>query len=108
MTNEEAAMCLAELGNTHRLLIFRYLVKAGHDGASVGDVQRQLGIPGSTLSHHLSRMANAGLIKQVKHSRVITCLPNFELLEALTGFLKEECCVGHESEKPATESGKQP
>ena len=47
MTNEEAAMCLAELGNTHRLSIFRYLVKAGHDGASVGDVQRQLGIPGS-------------------------------------------------------------
>ncbi|MEP1214445.1 MAG: helix-turn-helix domain-containing protein [Marinobacter sp.] len=96
MTNEEAALCLAELGNTHRLSIFRYLVKAGHDGASVGEVQRQLDIPGSTLSHHLSRMANAGLIRQVKRSRVITCLPNFELLEELTGFLREECCMGHE------------
>lgn len=97
MTNEEAAMCLAALGNTHRLSIFRYLVKAGHDGASVGEVQRHLEIPGSTLSHHLSRMANAGLIRQVKRSRVITCVPNFELLEELTGFLQDECCMGHEA-----------
>lgn len=104
MTNEEAAVCLAELGNIHRLSIFRYLVKAGHDGASVGEVQRQLDIPGSTLSHHLSRMANAGLIRQVKRSRVITCLPNFELLEELTGFLRDECCMGHEAGSETTEA----
>ncbi|MDF0751025.1 helix-turn-helix domain-containing protein [Marinobacter sp. 71-i] len=105
MTNEEAATCLAELGNTHRLTIFRYLVKAGHDGASVGEVQRQLDIPGSTLSHHLSRMANAGLIRQVKRSRVITCLPNFQLLEELTGFLQDECCMGHEAASGTSGNG---
>ncbi|MEQ9587270.1 MAG: helix-turn-helix domain-containing protein, partial [Parvibaculaceae bacterium] len=47
-------------GNSHRLSVFRFLVKAGHDGASVGDIQKGLGIPASTLSHHLARMAKVG------------------------------------------------
>jgi len=44
MDHEKVAASLAELGNSHRLSVFRFLVKAGHDGASVGDIQKGLGI----------------------------------------------------------------
>ena len=51
---ETTAPLLAQLGNVTRLQIVRLLVKAGNDGLMVGDIQRDLGVPGSTLSHHLS------------------------------------------------------
>jgi len=94
MDHEKVAASLAELGNSHRLSVFRFLVKAGHDGASVGDIQKGLGIPASTLSHHLARMAKVGLIRQEKHSRTIVCIPEYGHLENLIGFLQEECCAG--------------
>lgn len=97
MTHDEATLSLAELGNSSRLAIFRYLVKAGHSGASVGEIQRGLSIPGSTLSHHLSKMAHAGLIVQHKQGRSICCQPNFIQLEKLIVYLQEECCQGHQS-----------
>jgi ArsR family transcriptional regulator len=98
MDHEKAAASLAELGNTHRLSVFRFLVKAGHDGVPVGDIQKALGIPASTLSHHLARMAKVGLIRQEKLSRTIYCIPEFQHLENLIGFLREECCVGIEAD----------
>lgn len=94
MKHEDVAASLAELGNNHRLAVFRFLVKAGHEGASVGEIQKALGIPASTLSHHLTRMAKVGLIRQEKHSRTIICIPEYEHLESLIDFLREECCVG--------------
>ena len=94
MDHESAAASLAELGNTHRLAVFRFLVRAGHDGASVGDIQKALDIPSSTLSHHLSRMAKVGLIRQNKQSRTITCIPEYQHLEDLIAFLQEKCCLG--------------
>lgn len=95
MNHEDVAACLAELGNTHRLAVFRFLVKAGHQGAPVGDIQKALAIPASTLSHHLARMARVGLIRQEKHSRTIVCIPEYKQLEELIGFLSKECCVGN-------------
>ncbi|WP_343561537.1 ArsR/SmtB family transcription factor [Kiloniella sp. b19] len=94
MEHETAAASLAELGNTHRLAVYRFLVKAGHGGSSVGDIQKAIGIPASTLSHHLSRMAKVGLIRQEKKSRTIFCIPEYQHLFSLIDFLKEECCSG--------------
>lgn len=94
MDHESVAASLAELGNVHRLAVFRFLVKAGHEGASVGVIQKALGIPASTLSHHLARMARVGLIRQEKHSRTIVCIPQYEHLENLIGFLQDQCCIG--------------
>ncbi len=94
MDHEKVAASLAELGNSHRLSVFRYLVKAGHNGASVGDIQKALDIPASTLSHHIARMAKVGLIRQEKHSRTIVCIPDYKHLDNLIGFLRKECCVG--------------
>lgn len=94
MEHTAAAASLAELGNVHRLAIFRLLVKAGHAGAPVGTIQKALGIPASTLSHHLARMAQVGLIRQERIGRTIMCLPSYTHLSDLIHFLQEECCLG--------------
>lgn len=93
MQLELAAQRLAELGHTTRLAIFRQLVKAGQTGISVGDIQQQLDIPGSTLSHHLSRMIKVGLVEQQRDGRTLYCRLRFTEVEALLSFLYAECCV---------------
>ncbi|MBT5266556.1 MAG: helix-turn-helix transcriptional regulator [Rhodospirillaceae bacterium] len=94
MDIETAAKCLAELGNPHRLETFRTLIKAGPEGLTVGEIQRHLGIPKSTLSHHISHLLWAGLVKQHREGRSLRCVADFELSEALTDFLRDECCKG--------------
>ncbi|UCH21245.1 MAG: helix-turn-helix transcriptional regulator [Deltaproteobacteria bacterium] len=94
MENELAAKRLAELGHHTRLSIFRYLVRIGYQGASVGRIQNKLGIPGSTLSHHINRLVSAGLIRQVRESRTLYCVPQFDVLQELVDFLQSECCIG--------------
>jgi ArsR family transcriptional regulator, arsenate/arsenite/antimonite-responsive transcriptional repressor len=96
MNTEETAKCLAELGHETRLRIFRFLVKLGKDGASVGDIQKELGIPGSTLSHHISKLAKVGLINQQRDGRTLYCQPQFERLQGILDFLVAECCLGEE------------
>src|SRR5690606_42117975 len=93
MDHEKVAASLAELGNSHRLSVFRFLNKAGHDGASVGDIQKGLGIPASTLPHHLAGMARVGLIQQEKQSRTIVCIHDYGPLRNLIGMLQEEWCA---------------
>lgn len=93
MENEIAAKRLAELGHNTRLSIFRYLVKVGNDGAPVGQIQNKLGIPGSTLSHHINRLVSVGLIRQVRESRTLYCVPQFDVLRELIEFLLSECCT---------------
>jgi DNA-binding transcriptional ArsR family regulator len=84
---------LAELGHPTRLNIFKLLVKCGNDAVSVGDIQQEIGIPNSTLSHHIAKMVKVGLIKQIRESRTLYCIPQFEALEQVIGFLQDECCV---------------
>lgn len=93
MEIEIAAKRLAELGHITRLSIFRYLVKVGDQGAPVGQIQEELDVPGSTLSHHISRLVSVGLIKQVRDSRTLYCIPQFDVLDELVEFLKSECCT---------------
>ncbi|WP_163391900.1 ArsR/SmtB family transcription factor [Enterovibrio norvegicus] len=98
MELDAVAKALKELGHPTRLTIFRRLVRAGHNGIAVGDVQDDLSIPGSTLSHHLSSLMSAGLITQRREGRVLYCVPQFEQLEAVLAFLQDECCVDEEGE----------
>lgn len=93
MDNETAAKRLAELGHTTRLAIFRYLVTVGPKGSPVGDIQNELNIPGSTLSHHISRLVSVGLVKQERESRTLYCKPQFDSLTELIDFLQAECCT---------------
>ena len=94
MEHQDAAKRLGELGNTTRLAIFRYLVKVGHQGVPVGQIQKALDIPGSTLSHHIARLVSVGLVRQDRESRTLYCTAQYEALQELIDFLQSECCVG--------------
>jgi len=89
----EAANALKELGHPTRLAIFKILVKAGHVGLAVGKLQEKLNIPNSTLSHHLSKLMLVDLIKQERDGRTLYCIPQYEHLNKLIDFLKDECCA---------------
>ena len=93
MNIDQAAKALKELGHPTRLVVYKQLVKSGSKGRAVGDVQDELGIPGSTLSHHLKGLESAGLITQRREGRTLFCVAEFERLNSLIGFLQEECCV---------------
>lgn len=94
MELEQAAAQLAELGHITRLAIFRLLVRAGHHGIAVGDIQQVLDIPNSTLSHHLSRMSKVGLMEQRRDGRTLFCTLRYGEVESLLTFLYAECCLG--------------
>jgi DNA-binding transcriptional ArsR family regulator len=94
MEHAHAARCLEKLGNPTRLEIFRLLVRAGPAGVAVGEIQDRLNIPGSTLSHHISHLVNAGLVNQEREGRVLRCTPNFQLMDQVMDFLTAECCTG--------------
>lgn len=93
MKHNDASRKFAELGHDTRLAIFRLLVKAGPEGLAVSDIQKKLGVPGSTLSHHLSRLVNAGLMTQQRQGRVLRCEACFPALNDLVAYLMEECCA---------------
>ena len=73
-----------------------HAVRAGPDGLAVGALQRHLGIPASTLSHHIQHLISGGLIKQERHSRTLICTAQYEHLHALVTMLTENCCEGVE------------
>ncbi len=93
MALETMAKAFKELGHATRLQIFKRLVKAGKQGIPVGALQQELSIPGSTLSHHLSSLTSAGLIKQRREGRILFCVAQFDLLEHVISFLTDECCT---------------
>ncbi len=95
MQLEAAADRLAEMGNITRLSIFRLLVKAGPQGLSVGEIQELLEIPGSTLSHHISRLVKVGLVAQQRQSRTLYCTAEINELRELIDYLLSECCSGN-------------
>lgn len=93
-TLDIVAKRLAELGHPTRLGIFRLLVQAGSGGLPVGEVQQRLGIPASTLSHHLARLVQADLIVQQRDKNTLLCQPCFGVLQDTLAFLMEQCCQG--------------
>lgn len=92
MDTATAAAALKELGHSTRLGIYKRLVKAGHEGLPVGTVQKDLGIPPSTLSHHISALVSVGLVKQVRDGRILYCTAQYETLNEIIAFLMDECC----------------
>ena len=90
---EECAKALKELGHPSRLRVYKRLSKSGREGLPVGELQKELGIPNSTLSHHISALVSVGLVKQKREGRVLYCIPQFEMFDAVVEFLCEECCA---------------
>lgn len=94
MDIDELALCLEKLGHPNRLAIFRLLVRAGRGGLPVGDIQRHLGIPASTLTHHIAQLVSAGLVQQTREGRVLRCTAAYERMDDIMIALTAECCNG--------------
>ena len=92
MELDTAANILAKIGNPTRLRIVRLLVRAGDEGLAVGQIQKQLKIPGSTLTHHIAHLKSAGVIRQQRQQATLICTMEYEVLRELVDFLTEECC----------------
>lgn len=93
MKLETAAKQLEALGNPTRLSAFRVLVRSGPGGTPVGEIQKRLGIPASTLSHHISKLVQAGLVSQERDSRVLFCKADYANMDSLIAFLVDNCCA---------------
>lgn len=103
MIIEKAASQLEALGNITRLQIFRALVRAGEEGLPVGKLQEKLDIPASTLSHHLKRLVETGLVIQDRQATTLICTANYKHMNALIGYLVDECCADAGCVKGRTE-----
>jgi ArsR family transcriptional regulator, arsenate/arsenite/antimonite-responsive transcriptional repressor len=102
MKLDHAAAQLEALGNPTRLKIYRSLVRAGEGGLPVGRLQERIGVAASTLSHHLHRLILTGLVSQERRSTVLVCRANYAAMDALLGFLSDECCVDAVQQKRDT------
>ena len=102
MKVETAADQLEALGNPTRLRVYRILVRAGREGLPVGRLQSRLAIAASTLSHHLKRLIEAGLVTQERQATTLICRAHYPAMNALIGFLADECCAdAAQAEAPA-------
>jgi ArsR family transcriptional regulator, arsenate/arsenite/antimonite-responsive transcriptional repressor len=91
---ERHAEQLAALGSPVRLAILRFVVQGDPEGTVVGSIQAKLDIPWSTLSHHLERLASAGLLAARPEGKFIYYRADFTALRGLTDYLWEDCCKG--------------
>lgn len=76
------------------------LLRAHPDGLVVGEIQEELDIPNSTLSHHLDKLRNEGLVKVQRESTFLRYTADTSALQQLLGFLYAECCTRNKALKP--------
>jgi DNA-binding transcriptional ArsR family regulator len=102
-TEEEVtrfADMFSAMGTDPRLRIMRLLLSAHPEGMVVGDVGAELGIPASTLSHHLEKLKNEDLVKVRREGTYLWYSANTEALQELLGFLYAECCTRNKAIEP--------
>ncbi|HJS41162.1 MAG TPA: metalloregulator ArsR/SmtB family transcription factor [Sphingomicrobium sp.] len=102
MKPASAVEALGALAQEHRLALFRLLVRAGDDGMAAGAIADKLGVPNSSLSFHLAQLRNAGLILQERQHRSLIYRANYSAMNALVGYLMENCCAGDDCSVEAT------
>jgi ArsR family transcriptional regulator len=88
------------MGTEPRLRIMQLLLSAHPEGLVVGDIQSELGIPSSTLSHHLEKLKSEDLVNVRRESTFLWYTANIESLQELLGFLYSECCTRNKAVKP--------
>ncbi len=88
------------LGTEPRLRIMRLLLSAHPEGMVVGDIITELEITASTLSHHLDKLKNEGLVKVQRESTFLRYSANADALQELLGFLYAECCTRNKAIEP--------
>ena len=94
IATSEAAVAFAALGSEQRLELVKILSRAGPEGMATGELGGFAGVYGSTLSHHLKVLTDAGLVGQMRQGRFIVCTAlAYSLIHGLADFLTENCCV---------------
>jgi DNA-binding transcriptional ArsR family regulator len=88
------------MGTEPRLRIMQLLLTAHPEGLVVGEIQEELDIPNSTLSHHLDKLKNEGLVEVRRESTFLRYTANTEALQELLQFLYAECCTRNRALKP--------
>jgi ArsR family transcriptional regulator len=88
------------MGAEPRLCIMQLLLSAHPDGMVVNQIQNELAIPNSTLSHHLDKLRNEGLINVRRESTYLRYTANTDALRELLQFLYAECCTRSQAVKP--------
>jgi DNA-binding transcriptional ArsR family regulator len=88
------------MGTEPRLRIMQLLLSAHPQGLVVGEIQEELDIPGSTLSHHLDKLRNEGLVQVRRESTYLRYSADTEALQELLQFLYAECCTRNKALKP--------
>lgn len=88
------------MGTEARLRIMQLLLSAHPEGLVVGEIQEELEIPNSTLSHHLDKLRNEDLVSVQRESTFLRYTANIEALQKLLQFLYAECCTRNKAVKP--------
>ncbi len=94
LDEDSAVKSLAALAQAHRLRAFRALVVAGPEGLTPGVIAEQLGMAPSALSFHLKELSHAGLVSSEPRGRHLIYRAEFSRMNALLGYLTEQCCQG--------------
>ena len=93
-TLDNTLLALRALGHASRLAAYRALVQAGTSGLAVGALREHLELPPATLSAHLNVLRAAGLVIDAREGRVIRVRADYVRMNALIGYLTENCCAG--------------
>ena len=101
MDEQAVVRALAALAQPLRLQVFRALIVAGAEGLTPGTMAEALDVPQNSLSFHLKELANAGMVTQERSSRYIIYRAAFDQMNALLGYLTENCCRGSNCQVPA-------
>jgi DNA-binding transcriptional ArsR family regulator len=111
METKAVVSALAALAQDSRLAVFRVLVQAGPAGLAAGKISELTGIPPSSLSFHLKELSHAGMVDSQQAGRFVIYTANFSTMNALLGFLTENCCGGNPCSpvcSPACSTEKEP
>jgi len=91
---EQNSDCFKALGHPVRLAILRLIVQGPQEGTPAGEIQATIGIPASTLSHHLACLAESGLVLVEREGTTLRYRAHFDALHRLTDYLWADCCKG--------------
>jgi ArsR family transcriptional regulator len=96
---ERHAEQLAALGHPVRLAVLRFVVQGGDGGAAAGEIQNHVDLPASTLSHHLKRLTDSGLLLSRSEGTFHYYTADYKMLRTLTDYVWEDCCKRGQSNK---------
>ena len=101
MKNADVVAALAALAQDNRLDVFRLLVEAGPDGMPAGQVATKLKLAPNALTFHFDKLRDAELVTVRREGRSMIYAARYEVMNALVGFLTDNCCQGAQNCSPA-------